>query len=396
MQVKFKDAEFSFQLLRVLGSAATRQADVGEALAVADRIVEGDFESWFREWSTLAARLEAAADASLAAGHGVSASDTYLRAGNYYRAAEFYLHGDSRDPRIAELSGRSARCFLAALKSGDRPYELAAIPYEGTTLPGIFFSAGAGKRRTLIVQTGFDGTMSGMLPWAIAATRRGWHCLTFEGPGQGEVIRKQGLPFRPDWERVIGPVIDHLSARSDVDAKRIALLGSSFGGFLAPRAAAYEARLAACVANGGVMSFLGSRVPKGLTLERFVHAIEHEPDRINAAMREQAAHSSQARWSQENGQFTFQASSPAAWLRKALDYDMSPHAKNVRCPTLVIDVEHENSFPGQARPLFDALTCPKTWLYFSEAEGAGDHCQTGSPGLSQQRIFDWLDETVPA
>ena len=62
--------------------------------------------------------------------------------------------------------------------------------------------------------------------------------------------------------------------------------------------------------------------------------------------------------------------------------------------TLVVDVESENSFPGEARKLYDALTCPKTWLYFTEEEGAGDHCQTGSPSLSHQRIMDWLDETV--
>ena len=396
MKVKFQDPEFSFQLLRVLGSAASRQADVGEALAIADRIIEGDFESWFREWSTVAARLEAVADANRAAGRRVSASDTYLRAGNYYRAAEFYLHGDSHDPRIAEFSGRSLRCFHAALETGELAYELSAIPYEGTTLPGVFFSGGSGKRRTLIVQTGFDGTMSGMLPWALAATRRGWHCLTFEGPGQGEVIRKQGLPFRPDWEKVVGPVVDFLAARPEVDARRIALLGSSFGGFLAPRAAAYEPRLVACVANGGVMDFLGARIPKTMTREQFAHALKQNPDRINSAMREQAARSPQARWSQENGQYTFHAASPAEWCLKALDYDMTPHAANIRCATLIIDVENENSFPGQARPLYEALTCPKTWLYFSEAEGAGDHCQTGSPGLAQQRIFDWLDETVPA
>ncbi|HYQ17324.1 MAG TPA: alpha/beta fold hydrolase, partial [Polyangiaceae bacterium] len=390
------DPEFSFQLLRVLGSAASHQADVGEGLAVADRIVEGDFESWAREWTRAASRLEAAADASLAAGHRVSASDTYLRATNYYRAAEFYLHGDANDPRIKELSGKSARCFEAGLKSGERPFEFCSIPYEGTSLPGIFYSGGPGKRRTVIVQTGFDGTIDGLLPLAIAATRRGWHCLTFEGPGQGQVIRKQGLPFRPDWESVIGPVIDYLSGRAEVDAERLALIGMSFGGFLAPRAAAFERRLAACVANGGVLEFLGSRVPPALTREQFVHALKNEPERVNAVLRAQAAHSPSARWSQENGQFTFGAASPVEWLVKALDYDLTSHAAKIRCPMLVVDVEHENSFPGEARKLYDALACPKTWLHFSEEEGAGDHCQTGSPTLSQQRVFDWLDETVRA
>jgi pimeloyl-ACP methyl ester carboxylesterase len=345
MKVKFEDPQFSFQLLRVLGSAASRQADVGECLAVADRIVEGDFESWEREWTLAAVRVAATADACLAAGHRVSASDTYFRATNYFRAAEFYLHGNAQDPKIRELSEQSARCFRAALSNSTVRHEFTEIPYEGTTLPGVFYPASNERGRTLIVQTGFDGTIDGLFHYAQAATRRGWHCLTFEGPGQGRVIRKQGLPFRPDWERVIGPVIDHVTARADVDAERLALIGVSFGGYLAPRAAAFEKRLAACVANGGVFSFLGPRIPKGVTLEQFARALRDDPETVNAAIRAQAARSPESRWGTENGQFTFQASSPADFLKKTLDYDLTPYAAQIRCPMLVIDVEHENR-PG--------------------------------------------------
>jgi hypothetical protein len=92
--------------------------------------------------------------------------------------------------------------------------------------------------------------------------------------------------------------------------------------------------------------------------------------------------------------YTFGARTPVEWLTKVLEYDLTSVAKQIRCPTLVTDVENDNSFPGEARKLYDLLTCPKTWLFFTEDEGAGDHCQTGSPALSQQRILDWLDETL--
>jgi alpha-beta hydrolase superfamily lysophospholipase len=396
MKVGFEDPQFSFQLLRVLGSAASHQADVGECLAAARRIVEGDFESWAREWSRAAERIETTAGACLAKGHRVSAGDSYLRAANYFRAAEFYLHGKPDDPRIAELSERSARCFREGLRASDARLEETSVPYEGTALPGIFYPAGPGRRRTLIVQTGFDGTMDGLYPWARAAVRRGWNCFTFEGPGQGQVIRKLGLPFRPDWERVVGPVVDHLVGRADVDDDRLALLGVSFGGLLAPRAAAFEHRLAACMANGGVFDFLGPRIPKGMTREGFVEAIRAAPAQVDEAMRAAAAKSPEARWGQENGMYTFHASIPSEWLAKLLDYNLASCAAQIRCPTLVVDVENEDSFAGEAKKLYDALACPKTWMYFSEEEGAGDHCQTGSPTLGQQRIFDWLDETIAA
>ncbi|MFD7339198.1 hypothetical protein ACFV98_24765 [Streptomyces violascens] len=54
--------------------------------------------------------------------------------------------------------------------------------------------------------------------------------------------------FRPDWENVVGPVLDFLSQDPSVDPARIALLGVSLGGCLAPRSAAYEPRLAAVIA----------------------------------------------------------------------------------------------------------------------------------------------------
>lgn len=60
--------------------------------------------------------------------------------------------------------------------------------------------------------------------------------MTFEGPGQGAMIREQHLPFRPDWENVVGPALDFLEQRAEVQSDKIALMGISFGGFLAPRA----------------------------------------------------------------------------------------------------------------------------------------------------------------
>ena len=50
------------------------------------------------------------------------------------------------------------------------------------------------------------------------------------------------MVFRPDWEAVIGPVVDFAVTRPEVDPSRIALMGISFGGYLAPRAASGEPR----------------------------------------------------------------------------------------------------------------------------------------------------------
>jgi hypothetical protein len=57
--------------------------------------------------------------------------------------------------------------------------------------------------------------------------------------------------------------------------------------------------------------------------------------------------------------------------------------------------EHD-SLGARAPSFLEALTCPKTLLRFSAAEGAGDHCEMQNRSLLNQRTLDWLDEQFSA
>ena len=259
-----EDTSFWYETQRTLGHTAYGGADVGEVLTTAQAITAGDYDSWHDEWLATADRVAAEAEKMLANGHRISARDGLMRANNYYRTAEFYLHGNPDDPRIDHAYDRARECFHTAATLFDPPIEAVEIPYENTVLHGYFYrGAGAGPGRdqdtprpTIIMHSGFDGTCE-ELHWsgAAAAQERGYHVLTFDGPGQPAARRFDGLVFRPDWENVVTPVLDWLLTRpgpSVADPNRVALLGLSMGGLLAPRAAAFEHRLAACVAMDGV------------------------------------------------------------------------------------------------------------------------------------------------
>ena len=134
MKIVFQDPTFSLQLLRTISQTYYGGADIGECLSTAYRIEQGNFESWYCEWLKTAQRVHKYANESSLSGHKVSAREGYLRASNYYRAAEFLLI-NPEDPRILETWEKSKECFNKAAELFSSTVESIEIPYEGTTLP---------------------------------------------------------------------------------------------------------------------------------------------------------------------------------------------------------------------------------------------------------------------
>src|SRR5271156_4444114 len=250
--------EYWFEAKRAFGAASYGASEFGEVMASLNRITSGDYEGWYNEWNATAERISAEADAQLAAGHRVSARDGYLRAANYFRTSEFFLHGNHEDPRIYSAYKRSIRAYKLSASLFDPPILPVEIPYENTTLPGYFHRVDESdqKRPLLIMHSGFDGSAEELHgEGARAGIERGYNILAFDGPGQYGPIHRERLPFRPDWEEVVTPVVDFAVKLPGVDTAKIALMGVSFGGYLALRAAAFEKRIAAVIANDGVYDY---------------------------------------------------------------------------------------------------------------------------------------------
>ncbi|HET7094512.1 MAG TPA: hypothetical protein VFI22_13560, partial [Thermomicrobiales bacterium] len=74
-------------------------------------------------------------------------------------------------------------------------------------------------------------------------------------------------------------------------------------------------------------------------------------------------------------------------------YELSPVAKNIACPTFISQAE-DDPLAAFAPQLYAAITQPKVLVPFTAAEGAGMHCEAMARTLYDQRMFDWLDETL--
>lgn len=390
----FNDNQFEFQLIRLLGEAVYGASDIGEVITTAERIQEGDYDSWCSEWTKTAQRLHKIADDCHSKGHRVSARKAYLRAANYYRTAEFYMHENPDDDKISLLYDSSLECFSHVMELNTPYIERVEIPYENTTLPAHYYKLDNSNepRPILIAMTGFDGTKEEFYGLAMTALEHGMNCLAFEGPGQGEVVRKQNLFFRYDYEKVITPIVDYLISRPEIDANKIVLWGESLGGYLAPRAVAFEHRIAACVANGGVYDFLGGYTHgTDITRDELVYFAHSNPDKFNKDMDNAMKADSKARWAISHGMYVFGVNSPAELVLKGGKLYLKGIEEKIQCPTLVLDAENDGLLEGQAKPLYEKLKCKKEYMMFTSEEGAELHCQVGAKLIGSERIFSWIE-----
>ncbi|WP_414469354.1 alpha/beta hydrolase family protein [Methanobacterium sp. ACI-7] len=233
--------------MRALGLHHYGGASIGECIATAERIDDGNTVSWANEWKITAEMVEKEVDNFMKKDEKISARDSYLRASMYYRSAEYY--GFFSEPHSRENWEKSRECFQNAAGLFDISCEVIEIPFENIKLPGYFLSQNKGKKRpTVLVMGGFDSTAEELYFYLGAgAVKRGYNVLLFEGPGQvGTRHKYPEKPLRPDYELPVKSVVDYVLSRNDVDEESIALVGFSLGGYFVSRAAVYEKRIKAC------------------------------------------------------------------------------------------------------------------------------------------------------
>jgi pimeloyl-ACP methyl ester carboxylesterase len=211
------------------------------------------WEDWCAAWSKRAKVHEDLGREALAAAHCVSAGEHFSRAAVTYHFAKYLFVNDLAQMRAAHT--RAVACLDLALPHLDPPGERVLIPYEGKHLAATLRKPRGVARPPLVLMTmGLDSAKEELLTFEDNFLARGMAILAFDGPGQGEA--EYDCPIRADYEAVTGTVINWVVAqRPDLDRDRIGIWGISLGGYYAPRSAAFEKRLRACIANCGPWDF---------------------------------------------------------------------------------------------------------------------------------------------
>jgi alpha/beta superfamily hydrolase len=392
------DQSFHYELLRVLAGATYQACDISEVLAVTNYINPGDIEGFSSAFVNLANRTHDIAEGIDHSKYPVSARNARFREATYYRTADFYLHGKWDDARVADLWVKHRNAFDKAIALLPQPAERIELQAQGFSIPAIFYGCGQpGARPTMLVCNGYDGAQEEMYHAAVhGALERGINVISFEGPGQPTVRREQNMGFILDWERVVTPVVDYALSRKDVDPKALALMGYSFGGFLTPRAAAFEHRLTAVISIGGVFDF-GKVILNHIGPEMEALWRSGNKDAVDEAVKKQLVSTetpTTVRWGIEQGLWSFNLPSPTDWVTETQKYTLDAVVDGIQCPVFVGDGESEHFFPGEAKQLAARLGDRATYHQFKNVDGAGDHCQVGATQLMNQVVFDWFHQLI--
>ncbi|KAF8210416.1 Alpha/Beta hydrolase protein [Mycena galopus ATCC 62051] len=322
------------------------------------------------------------------------------KAASYWRAADFFLHGNWSDPLINLYWDNQTTCFDAAN---------AALPIPGihVTIPtpsnfsaiGIFYAPDTNystAKPTLLVGNGYDGAQEDMYhQMCVAVLERGWNCMTYEGPGQPTVRRKQDIGFIADWEKVVTPVVDYLANRSDVDMSRLVLSGTSMGGYLAARAAAFDPRIKALAVNPGIVSVQASYFNgfPNETLALFQSGNQTAFDAVLNAAIANTSTPSGIRWGIEQGLWSFDTESPFEFFTLTGAMNLTGLYDKITMPTWTANSTRDTFFPNQSVEFaqeMQSVGANVTLITFDGPEGY--HCQVGASSSTTRDMFEWLEE----
>ncbi len=348
---------------RPLREAAARGEDAGT-------------REFLEVWTGLVDHLLVEADERVASGRTRSAGAICKRALNYLIHAE-RMQSRHEPERLATYQ----RCLDLA----ERTFDLidpttvrVEIPFEGSALPAYWHPAAAtaaGPAPVMVMFNGLDSCKEHMYVsdfWA-EMDARGISTLMVDTPGTGEALRMRDLTARIETEDFARAICDWLVDRDDVDPGRIGLVGWSLGGFYAPRAAAFEDRIALVVAWGANHDW--GQVQRRRLEREGERPVPHYWDHVMWV------------WGEEDLD---------TFIEHADGVNLEGVVERIRVPFLICHGENDRQIPVEYahRSYEQAVNSPKRELrVFTADEGGAEHIGLDNLPYVRDFIADWVGET---
>ncbi len=340
--------EGSHNIKRLVGFGA----EEGELRETLGKIKE--LRDWCAEFTKLAEKYEKLAEPAKVEYARIF---NYMKAAVYYHIGELFIFGPTAEKEKAHSA--MVEAYAKAKRHFAYPTDEVKVPFSNTNLNGYFRRLrGIEKAPCVILVRGVDACKEVELHiLSNSLLEQGIFTLAVDLPGQGDT-RFRGMKMTPDFERPVGAAVDYLLGRSDVDASRIGIWGMSFGGFIAPRAAALEKRIKACVSLSGFFGLDEFEFP----LSAKLHCLKN-----------------------------MKVADESGWAQVRKEYTLKNVIHNFPCPLLVVTGSEEKVVPvAQSAKIFDEAPEPKDMKIY---EGFG-HCVYYEEPAVLPYIANWMRERL--
>ncbi len=371
------DTSMNFQMNRWF-SCVGEPGMLEEMRTAAPRIAT--YVDWKREFLALAERA--------------SQQGHVLRAGFYWRSAEFFMQADDSDRKDARAKFLGAVRSVYGLELGERH----AVPYADGRLRGLLPAYRFTPPRvkgTIVFFGGFDSYIEELTAAFLYLRDAGYDVIAFEGPGQGGALNDAGLPMTAEWHKPVSAVLDYFR----VD--RVALVGLSLGGCLVLRAAALEPRVERVVAYDVFTNLFDINLRQTNALLRGLLKVLLKLGAariVNWMLARVARTSPVVQWGVQEGMHVTGTTSAFEFLQRTKQFQTEDVSASIKQDVLLMAGSEDHYVPieqwhRQIRMLKNARSI--TARLFTRNENAGNHCQVGNYGLALRTIVNWLDEMQP-
>ncbi|MBL6623899.1 MAG: alpha/beta fold hydrolase [Rhizobiales bacterium] len=332
---------------------------------------------WVNVWKSFAQKNINNAEEYFKNNHQKTAGLHYLRAGNYMYTGERFIQPG---PEKLEISRIAFDAYHKGFELSHPDIEYIKIPYEETYLPGLFIPANKKEKSpspTVLILNGMDNCkeMSALFA-GLEFAKRGFNTLALDGPGQGESLRLLNIKARYDYEVPASCAYEYLVTRDDVDNKKIAIVGYSFGGYYASRIAANDNRYCAGIAlTSGHWD-----------LYEFQKNIF---DKLKSSSKSTAQSNFQFQW-------VVGADSIDEALEASKAFSVKNNASKIKIPFLITHGENDRIVPVKnAYKFYENLTTSEKELrIFTKEEGATEHAHVDDRQLGINYAADWLEKII--
>lgn len=385
----FKTFEFEFETTRLLWYTPSGGADYGEVSTTAEKIKDGNYESWYEEWSKFARALEIRSENFTSV---YSKANGYLRASRYYQAAEFFL--PPNDIRKIEAYQKSVKLFYKGLNLKKVRYITENIDYGNAKMRTIFFRTTENPKGTLFICGGFDALLEELYFTNVkSGLDNGYDVIIYEGPGQSDMIRKYNLSFERDWNEPARKVVSFYSEKYKLSEIKIGI-GLSLGGLLVSRAASLDPTLFDKIVLYNYFPSMLDSFKKSMPKFLYRYIDKGFPNPLEKICSLYISKKKFLNWQIEHAKWTFGENSLNSLLKRCGEFNEESSLKNLNNDVLIFLAENENYYDFHfGLDFYDKIPAKnKKLILFNKTSFSSDlHCQNGASYDSNDQIFEWLN-----